>query len=264
MLRSVYGRTLHDSRRAIVGWIAGIVAYAGFLIAFYPTIRNQAEFADLSKHYPESLRKLFGISDITSATGYLHAELFSIVMPMLFIIYAVLAGGDATAGEEERRTIDLLLANPITRTRVILEKYAALATVVVAMGAALVATILVGGLAADLRPDSWHLVQATGGIVLLALGFGSIALALGAWTGRRGLARGVTAALASATYLIGTLALIVSALYDYRYASPFYYAVSAQPLRNGLGPGYALVLVAIVVIPVAIAVRQFERRDVAT
>jgi ABC-2 type transport system permease protein len=193
-----------------------------------------------------------------------HAELLSIVMPVLFIIFAVLSGADATAGEEDRRTIDLLLANPISRTRVVLEKFAALTTVVVAMGVALVLTLLVGGLAADLRPDAWHLVQATGAIVLLAVGFGALALALGAWRGRRGLARGLAAAVAAGTYLLGSLALLVSSLSDYRYASPFYYAIGAQPLRNGLGIGYALVLVVSVAVPAVLAVALFERRDLAS
>ena len=132
------------------------------------------------------------------------------------------------------------------------------------MGVALVVTLLVGGLAADLRPDPWRLVQATGAIVLLAVGFGAIALALGAWKGRRGIARGVTAAIAAGTYLLGSLALIVSGLHDYRYASPFYYAIGSQPLGNGLGAGYALVLAVSVGVPVALSVALFRRRDLAS
>ncbi len=73
------------------------------------------------------------------------------------------------------------------------------------MGMALVVTLLVGGIAAGLRPDPWRLAQATIAIVLLARGFGATALTLGAWKGRRGLARGVTAALAAGTYLLGSL-----------------------------------------------------------
>jgi ABC-2 type transport system permease protein len=39
--------------------------------------------------------------------------------PLLLIIYSVAAGASAIAGEEDRRTLDLLLASPVSHTRVI-------------------------------------------------------------------------------------------------------------------------------------------------
>ncbi len=56
----------------------------------------------------------------------------------------------------------------------------------------------------------------------------------------------------------------MSSLHAYRYASPFYYASGAQPLGNGLGPGYALALVLSVAIPSVLVVTLFNRRDLAT
>ena len=49
------------------------------------------------------------------------------MVPLLLLIAAIGAGARATAGEEERGTLDLLLANPISRRRLVLEKLAALA-----------------------------------------------------------------------------------------------------------------------------------------
>jgi ABC-2 type transport system permease protein len=91
----------------------------------------------------------------------------------------------------------------------------------------------------------------------------AVALALGAWTGRRSLARGVTGAVAAAAYVLSSLSLIVSRLHDYRYVSPFFYAIGAEPLRNGLGPGYAVVLLATVLVRAVVAILVFERRDVS-
>jgi ABC-2 type transport system permease protein len=46
--------------------------------------------------------------------------------PIVVLIYAIGAGASAIAGEEDRRTLDLLLVNTVSRGRVVLEKMAAI------------------------------------------------------------------------------------------------------------------------------------------
>ena len=47
------------------------------------------------------------------------------MVPLLLMIAAIGAGAGAIAGEEERGTLELLLANPLSRRRLVLEKTAA-------------------------------------------------------------------------------------------------------------------------------------------
>ena len=53
-----------------------------------------------------------GDLDYVSGAGYLGSELFAFMVPLLLLIAAIGAGARAIAGEEERGTLDLLLANP--------------------------------------------------------------------------------------------------------------------------------------------------------
>ena len=64
---------------------------------------------------PETLRNLFG-GDFTTPAGYLRSETFSALGPILFLVFAIGAGARAIAGEEEGRTLDLLLSTPIRRS----------------------------------------------------------------------------------------------------------------------------------------------------
>ena len=57
------------------------------------------------------------------------------MVPLLLLVAAIGAGARATAGEEERGTLDLLLANPLSRRRLIAEKVAALACEISVLGA---------------------------------------------------------------------------------------------------------------------------------
>lgn len=56
---------------------------------------------------------------------------------------------------------------------------------------------------------------------------------------------------------------MVEGLTPYLKLSPFYYYISAEPLRNGLDLGHAAVLIGITAVLLAVALLAFERRDLA-
>src|SRR4029453_12552773 len=112
MLGSVFAKTLVEQRRALIWWAMGLVAACLLAPAFYPSIHeNAASFERLLDSLPEGLRRAFG-EDFASPAGYLQARLFSIFAPVLFLIFAIGAGSRAIAGEEEHKTLDLLLSTP--------------------------------------------------------------------------------------------------------------------------------------------------------
>jgi ABC-2 type transport system permease protein len=260
--RSVVGRSLHEQRRALIGWSVGAASMVVLELALYPTVRND-DLSKLLDSYPESVKRLFGLTDFSTGVGYLRAELFSFVLPLLVVILAVLWGSDAIAGEEDRRTIDLLLANPISRRRIVLEKAAFLGVGVVTVAASLLAALLIGNAAFSVDVADDRLIAAVAMTAVLAIVFGLVALALGAATGRRGMARGGAAALAVAAYLLSSLAPLASWLEPWRPASPWYHALGIDPLSNGIPLGHLAVLGAIAVATIVIAVLTFDRRDIA-
>ena len=263
-LHSVFERTFHEERRALAGWMAGLVALAVTMLALYPTIRGNQQFSKLFESYPETFRSMFGVSDYTSGPGYLRAEVFSLMGPLLLSVFSILWGSDLTAGEEQRRTIDVLMANPVSRRRVVLEKWAALLVGTAVAAGSLWLTLLVGGPLVQLRVGVAALSAAVVASWLVATVFGTIALAVGAATGRRGLAGGLGALAAVVAYLLSSLAEVVRWLEPVRPVSPWYHALGVDPLGGGFQPLHLLVLVAIVILAAAGAVVAFERRDLGT
>jgi ABC-2 type transport system permease protein len=85
---------------------------------------------------------------------------------------------------EEAGTLDLLLAHPVSRTRLVLERFAALAAAVAWLGLVVWAGTLAAARAPDMGIGAGPITAATLG--LLGLGFGTVALAAGALSGRRG------------------------------------------------------------------------------
>jgi ABC-2 type transport system permease protein len=264
MLRGVALKTLRETRRALAWWALGLVALVALMVSVYPSVRDNPGLNKLVQDYPQAVKGFVafgGQVDYASAPGYLGSELFAFVVPLLLIVAAIGAGARAIAGEEERGTLDLLLANPLSRRRLVLEKLAALAVELTLLALVLWVALLVGTNAAGMDISARHLGAACLGALALAAAYGAIALAAGAGTGRRAIAVGVSAAAAVAAYLVNSLAPLVSGLDPLQKASPFYHYAASDPLRHGLDAGHVGLLLLIVVVAGGAAVTLFERRD---
>lgn len=267
MLRNVLAKTLRDGRRAFLWWTIGIAGLVALMVAVFPTVRDNEELNQLVQEYPEALKGFIafgGDVDYLSGAGYLGSELFSFMVPLLFLIAAVGAGAGAIAGEEERGSLDLLLSTPVSRTRIALEKLGAVAVEVAGLGAVLLVFLAIGGPLVDIDVAFGNLAAACIGAVALAMVFGGIAFGLGAATGRRVLAIGVAVASAVAAYVVNGLAPLVPAFEAVQKLTPFYQYAAGDPLRSGLDVPRLFLLLGLGAVFSLAGLAVFTRRDVAT
>ncbi|MBI3648249.1 MAG: ABC transporter permease subunit [Actinobacteria bacterium] len=265
MSATIATKTLRDQRRGLIGWAGGMVGLVLMYAVFYPSIReNAGQLQKYVQSMPDAMKRMFGEGlDFGTPVGYLKTELFSVMAPLLLLILSIGAGGRAIAGEEERRTLDLLLANPVTRRRVVLEKFAAMVGAAATVGTALWVGVALFGPVFGLRVDLSNLAAASFSAVLLGLTYGAFALLLGCWRGRRGTAIGVASALAVGLYLVDILSPSISGARWLEKLSPFHYYLGPDPLRNGFSAGDSAVLVVLAALFVGGAVIAFDRRDPA-
>jgi ABC-2 type transport system permease protein len=265
MLRTVTTKTLFDQRRSLLAWSVSVVALVAMYAAIWPSMSKQPSMSQFLDQMPEAFRALFAASgaDMSTPVGYVQVELMSFIGPMVLLLYTITAGASAIAGEEDRHTLDLVLANPISRARLVLEKLAAMV-----VGTMLLAVVLGVCLVAEGRPAGLDLpvgrvAAAMLHLALLALVFGALAAAIGAATGHPGAARGVPAVLAVATYILNGLGGVVDWLKPLQKLSPFYQYIGHDPLRNGVSASSVLIAVATIAVLAVAAVLAFRRRDVA-
>ena len=114
----------------------------------------------------------------------------------------------------------------------------------------------------ELRLGFVELLAANVGMGLLGLFFGTLALAIGAATGRRGLTIGLSAGAAVAAFFLYGFAPVIEAIESTQVLSPFWWYLGGRPLTTGFDV-MLLGLVAGIVVLLAVAVWGFERRDVA-
>lgn len=259
-------RWLHDRRRGLAGWCLGVTALVVFTVALFPTVEGDETFEELTDQLPASFQSLLGVTQgapITAAPGYLHARLFSTLLPLLFVVYAIGLGARAIGGTEEDGTLELLLAHPVTRTRVALERYAAntalLALLTVTFLAVLTASALPVGALDGVSLTG--LAGASASVFALALLHGTIAYTTGAATGRRTPAIAAATTIAITGYLIEGLLAVTDAIAPLRHASPWHWYLGRNMLTNGIAPDALAPPLLLSTALLATATRLFTQRD---
>jgi ABC-2 type transport system permease protein len=263
LARSVFGKAVYDHRRGLLAWVAGVAALVALYVSLYPNY-NTPQMAETMETFPDGLMDAFGLANLTTPEGYLQSTVFGLMAPLLLIVFGAARAGRTLAGEEEDGTLDLVLAHPVSRARLLLERYAAVAAELGVLGLVVLAVILAVAPLAELDAvGAGNVAAAVTGLVLVGVCFAALATATAAVTGRRSAVGGVTVGVAVAGYVADTVAPNVDALAWAETLSPFYYASGNDPLANGLSLGHAAVLLVVTAVLLALAVAAFDRRDLA-
>lgn len=264
MTASVLAHTLRERRRGFAGWAIGVASLAAIMAAYWPSIRDSPELQSFTRDLPEAMRALIGEGDYGTATGFLNAELFAFMMPLLFLIVAIGFGAGAVTREEERGTIDLLLSTPLTRRRMLVEKLLGGVLVLLALGGVLLVALLLGAAAVDMGIPAGRLAAISLAVVLVALPFGALALLVSCASGSHGLALGLTSAAAVAAYMLNALAPLIGSLERWQDLSPFAWYASGDVLAGRLALGHVALLIGVAAALAALAVLALDRRDLRT
>ena len=266
MLRSLLLKRMWDRWPGYIWWLAGLGALTALSAGFWPTIRRDTDaLGQLFDRLPEGFLRLFGATDIEglfTASGFINSRIYSSVGAIVVVFFAISMGTQAIAGEEDTRTIDLLLAQPVTRRTVVLESFWAMLVMTSGLALGVWIVLAIFEPIVDLGLPLAGVFAATVGMVLLALVFGTLSLAIGGLTGSRGLAIGAGAGATFGTFFINGLAPLVDQIAWTQKLTPFFWFLDGRPLDRGFAWQF-LVLVAAIVVLLGLALWGFERRDVA-
>jgi ABC-2 type transport system permease protein len=262
MFANVVLKTLRDQRRGLVGWGIGIAGLVIGMGAVWPMMRAMPDLEKFFANYPKGMRDLFNIDAMITGSGFFNAELFSLMLPILFLAFAIRRGARLVAGEEQAGTLDTLLATPLSRIRVLLDKAAALGIAVCLLGLVCLVATTVASALFGMRIPAGEIAGASASMALLGLLHGWLALAVGAATGRRSLALGASGAVAAGGYVLYALSKLVEGMRGWAAVSPFQLAIGHGPLGGSLPLGYLWLAVASLLV-LALSTPLFHRRDIS-
>ncbi len=128
-----FKHTIHRLRGQAIGWSIGMVFYSLLIGSFYDSVTTLEGFDELLKGYPPEMLAFFGnMTEMTTPWGYLDVEYFTF-FNMIIGIFAIGACVNLIVGDEEKGLLDLVLAYPISRSRLYWGRLLAFFTVIAAI-----------------------------------------------------------------------------------------------------------------------------------
>jgi len=211
--------------------------------------------------FPEALLALFGGGNMSTPEGWYQLETFGMMAPIAVMVVTVAIGSRALAGEEEHRTMGLLLANPVKRSTVVYQKTFAMVLYGIGVGFSIFAGVAIGSLLGGLGMNIGNIAATSVLVTLVGVAFGAFSLVLSAATGRVKVAVYGTVGVALVFYVANAYLPFVDSVAWLARLSPFYYYLSSDPLNNGMDWTHGAVLVALAALLVVGSVALFQRRD---
>lgn len=260
MFSSITLKTVFEKRWSLAIWYVGLFATTLLIMTLFPTLRDT--FGKALNDVPESIRGILGdASTYQRIQGFIDIQVMA-QMVFMTIIYGIILLTGVLAGDENEGTLQTLLAHPVSRSRVYIEKYIGAALLVLIATSSVFTGALLGATLVGESLDIIRLAQATGMLFLVTMAFSSIGFAIGAITGKRGIAGAVAGSIAFASYLVTNLTPSVDALKTINKFSPYEYFNKPSILDFGVQLGDVVILLAISLVCVAVGYGIFVRRDI--
>lgn len=247
-------------RLPLTGVIGVLMIGMGLLVgALWPSLKDT--FADLEESLPEAFTAVLGGVSMGTPVGWANAEMISLVAPLGAIAVAVIAGTAATAGEEENKTLGVLLSTPLRRRTVVLAKAVAMIALVALVGVSVYLGLFAGSALGDMGLPQQGMIGASVHVAAIGIFFGAIAILVGAATGNRRATTGTTAGLAVLSFATASFLPLSETLADGAKFSPWYYFNNSIPLANGTDWTHVLILTVAAIVLVLVSLPIFRARD---
>lgn len=266
-LGSIFAKTLRDSRRAtiLVGVVMGLilVGVSKAIVTEFATPASRQELANVIAAVPPILQGFAGrVVNVDTLGGYMQYK-YGTFFPLIASLWSILALSGTLAGEASRGSLEFVVAEPIGRRRIALQKLAGHVVGLAIAVAVVFVSLLIAGTFGTLPGDAIPASAALGYALwlgLLALVSGAVAFAVAPFLGR-GAAVAIAGTLMFAGFILNGYQAAIPSIAPLANLTWFGWTSNHIPLA-GLYDWPSLAPVALVaVVLFAIGVEAFVRRD---
>lgn len=264
MLNQIKRRIL-DQYHGVIYYTVGIIFYLWLIISIFPSMKsvNLNSFIDQMPEYLKGFYSSGGLKDISTIEGFLSGEILSFFLIFIVAFYVASSASSTIAGAIEKRTMDFLLSQPISRTKYFLSDFA------VTIGfAALISGITIF----SIKPlcAAYHISISGVGLLklwlmadLMLLAIYGISLFFSSILRSKAAVISITVGLTFAFYMLTTLAQAVDKLKDFKPYSLYYY-YKPYELMTGSSVTFkdVLVLLLVFLLGSLIALLIFNKKDI--
>jgi len=256
---------LHEYKRdavKVAAWTAVIAFMLLVSIVVYPQMASQV--GDVSAMFSDmgSFSAAFNMDKINFGEfgGYFAVECGN-VLGLGGAFFAALVGIAALAREEHDRTAEFLLTHPVSRTRVVAEKLAAVAAEVLTLNLVVSLVAVLGSVAIGEKIDGRVFFLILLGYLLMQFEIAAVLFGVSAFV--RGSGLGIGLGTAFVLYFMNILANLTENAKFLRYITPFAYADGTAIVSAGrIEVKYLIPGIIYAAIGIAFAFWWYNRKDI--
>lgn len=184
----------------------GLSAFAAMMVLIAPGLLDEFDVAALTESFPPALVEAMRLDVIGTIEGFVALELYWFGWLLVLGLYVAYSAAGAIAGDVDDGTMDTLLAAPVSRWRLLGEKFLSLLTPILVVNVVVLVVVYAGTRLVDEPIAAVDLVAVHGLSVPYLLFWGAFGMLASVLAPRRRLAEGIAAGTLVATFLVETVA----------------------------------------------------------
>ena len=260
---TIFKREMKSGRNGLIIWGSSIGFMMLICVLMFPEMERQMESVNELFANMGSFTAAFGMDRLNFGTlmGFYGVECGNIV-GIGGGLYAALVGIGALAKEEKEHTAEFLLTQPVSRSRVILEKLMAVMSQVIIMNIAIVTISAISFLliGEELPIKEFTLLHTA--YLLLQLEIAAVCFGISAFIKESGLGMGL--GLATILYFLNIIKNISDKAAFLKYFTPFAYAEPADIISDARLNGSLIALgIACTALGIIAAFWKYNRKDIS-
>ena len=248
----------------VLGWgisLALLCAYTVILHDSFVKPEAQQQYMQLIAGYPPEMMAFFGdMNDLFSPSGFLNMVFFSYI-PLIAGIFIIASSAAMLAGDEEKGTLDLVLAHPVSRAQLFWSRLAALTLATVAILALAWLGFVLPLPTTTLDASPVQIANALLTLFAAMMFFGMLALLLSMVFPSQRLAASTSGLVLVVSYFLTSMGRLNAELGDIERLFPLHYYQGGYAVTE-VNWGWLAGLLGISVLFALLAWWRFERRDV--
>lgn len=259
---TIFKHEIRQGRNSLIIWTAVIALMLGVCILIYPEMGAQMD--ELSGAFANmgGFSAAFGMDKINFGEfmGFFSVECGN-VLGLGGAFFAALIGISALAKEEKEHTAEFLLTHPVSRAKVVLQKWVSVLVQIVILNLAAVAVTVITmqmiGESAEIKP----MVLMFLAYLIMQVETAAVCFGISAFIGGGGLGLGL--GFAAMFYFLNIIANLTESAKFLKYITPFGYTDGADIIMNGrIETGYLAAGIVITIAGTAAAFVKYRRKDI--
>ncbi len=261
----IYLREISGNKKSFFIWFVVLIVLNAVVFSVYPSFAGQTGNIELLlKSYPDAFIKIFGIDklNLTNILDFFGLEIF-LFITLLGSIYSMILGSGIISKEEDDKTIEFLLAKPVSREKIVTSKALSVLSYIFAFNMGLFIADL--GLIEAFKSNGFDMkiyLWLSGGAFLLHLTFASVGLLISVFITRARALMSISLGMVIGTYFLGIISSLSDKFDVLKYISPFEYVNAADIItRARIDYKYIIIMVSIVCLSVAGTYIFYHKKD---